>query len=64
METFCSEPLQIDDFLIHFLPDFRKKTRRYYDFTYISFLNVLSEAEEEAMTDYVKQFAIVIGNPR
>ena len=64
METFCSEPLQIDDFSIHFLPDFRKKTRRYYDFTYISFLNVLSKAEEEAMTDYVKQFAIVIGNPR
>ena len=27
METFCSEPLQIQDFSVKFTPDFRKRTR-------------------------------------
>ena len=64
METFCSKPLQIDEFSVQFLPDFRKKRRRYYEYTCISLLNVPSEAEEEAMTYYVKQFTTVIENPQ
>ena len=64
METFCSEPLKIQDFSVQFSPDFRKRTRRYYQYTYISFLNVPSEAEEKAMTDFVKQHTTVVGDPR
>ena len=65
METFCSEPLKVSDYSIQFLADFRKRNRRvYYQYAYISFLNVPSEAEEEAMTDLVSQYATVVGNPR
>ena len=64
METFCSEHLKIQDFSVQLSPDFRKRTRRYYQYTYISFVNVPSEAEEEAMTDFVKQHAIVVGDLR
>ena len=63
MKTFCSEPLKIQDFSVQFLPHFRKCTRRYYQYTYISF-NVPSEAEEKAMTDFVNQHATVVGDPR
>ena len=54
METFCTEPLQVKDYSVQFLPDFRKRRRIYYGYTYISFLNVPLEAEEEAMTVYVQ----------
>ena len=66
METFCSEPLQIEDFSVKFTPDFRKRTRIIHEYHFISFSNVPSEAEEEeeAMTDFVKQYATVVGNPR
>ena len=64
IETFCSEPLQVNDYSVPFLPDFRKRRRIYYDYTYISFLNVPSEADEEAMTDFVQQYTTVVGNPR
>ena len=64
IETFCSEPLQVNDYSVPFLPDFRKRRRIYYDYTYISFLNVPSEADEEAMTDFVQQNTTVVGNPR
>ena len=65
METFCSEPLQIEDFSVKFTPDFRKRTQIIHEYHFISFLNVPSEAEEEeAMTDFVKQNATVVGNPR
>ena len=63
METFCSEPLQVQDFSVQFTPDFRKRMRRNYQYHFISFLNVPSEAEEEAMTYFVKQHAIVVGDP-
>lgn len=64
METFCSEPLQVNDYSVPFLPDFRKRRRIYYDYTYISFLNLPWEADEEAITDFVQQYATVVGNPR
>lgn len=63
METFCSEPLQVQDLSVQFTPDFRKRMRRNYQYHFILFLNVPSEAEEEAMTDFVKQHAIVVGDP-
>ena len=64
IETFCSESLKIQNFSVKFTPDYRKRkwiTRKYH---FISFLNVPSEADEEAMTDFVKQYATVVGNPR
>ena len=64
METFCSEPLQIQDFSVKFTPDFRKQNRIPREYHFISFLNVPSEADEEHMTDFVKQHATVVGNPR
>ena len=51
METFCTEPLTIkENFQITFLPDIRKKHRTPIQPTYISFLNVPSEADEESLT--------------
>ena len=64
METFCSEPLQIQDFSVKFTPDFRKRNRITREHHFISFLNVPSEADEEHMTDFVKQHATVVGDPR
>ena len=65
METFCTEPLTVKENLqITFLPDFRKKLRIPIEPTYISFLNVPSEADEEALTQFVQQFATVLGFPR
>ena len=63
METFCSEPLQIQDFSVKFTPDFRKRKRITREYHFISFLNIPYEADEEAMTDFVKQYATVEGNP-
>ena len=65
METFCTEPLTINDtYSTTFLPDFRKRTRKQIEPTYISFLNVPSEAEEDALTEFVEQHATVVGKPR
>ena len=65
METFCTEQLTINDtYSITFLPDFRKRTRKQIELTYISFLNVPSEAEEDALTEFVEQHATVLGKPR
>lgn len=64
METFCSKLLKVSGYSIQFLPDFWKRNRRvYYQYTYISFLNVPSEVEE-AMTDFVRQYATVVGDPQ
>ena len=61
---FCTEPLTLkENFQITFLPDFRKKRRIPIEPTYISFLNVPSEAEEESLTQFVQQFATVLGFP-
>ena len=65
METFCTEPLTINDICsTTFLPDFRKRTRKQIHYTYMSFLNVPSEAEEDALTEFVEQHATVVGKPR
>ena len=65
METFCTEPLQLNDrFSTQFIPDFWKRARLPVHYTYISFLNVPSEAEEDGMTRFVQQHATIIGIPR
>ena len=65
METFCSEPFTLNEnFQVTFLLDFRKKQRQAVQFTFISFLNIPSEADEDALSQFVQQFATVAGYPR
>ena len=65
METFCTEPLTLkENFQVTFLPDFPKKRRIHIEPTYISFLNVPSEADKESLTHFVQQFVTVLGFPR
>ena len=65
METFCSEPLIVkENFQIPFLPDFRKKHITPIQPTYISFLDVPSQADEESLTQFMQQLATVLGFPR
>ena len=47
-----------------FQPDFRKRQRPPITYTYISFQNVPTEADEDAMTEFVEDHAIVVGHPR
>ena len=57
METFCLEPLILqDDFQAFFILDFRKvKPKRLHKrYTFISFLNVVSEADKELLTEFVE----------
>ena len=64
METFCTDPLTVRDYSITFKPDFRKNNFRYQEPETISFLNVPSEADEDSMTQFVQQYAVVRGRPR
>ena len=47
-----------------FQPGFRKRQRPPITYTYISFQNVPTEADEDAMTEFVEDHAIVVGHPR
>lgn len=64
METSCTNPLNVRNYLITFKPDFRKNQTRYQEPETISPLNVPSEADEDSMTQFVQQYAVVIGRPR
>ena len=64
METFCTDPLTVRDYSITFKPDFCKNNFRYQEPETISFLNVPSEADEDSMTQFVQQYAVVIAQPR
>ena len=64
METFCTNPLTVKNFSLTFKPDFSKRPTRYNEPETISFLNVPSEADEDSMTLFVQQYAVVIGKPR
>ena len=60
MDTFCTERFTLlETFQVTFTPGFHKRERRQTEFTYISFLNVTSEAEESALTQCVEKFATV-----
>ena len=64
METFCTNPLKVKNFSISLKPDFSKRQTRYYKPETISFKNVPAEADEDSMTPFVQQYAVVIGKPR
>lgn len=65
METFCSEALTLKEtFQATFLSDFQKKWRAPIEFTYTSFLNVPSGADEDFLIQCFQQFATVPGYPR
>ena len=63
MSTVCTEPLTISESnIIFFKPDYKPPQTR--DFTFISFLNVPLETEENEMTRYVKEYHGVHGVTR
>ena len=63
MSTVCTEPLTISESnIIFFKPDSKPPQTR--DFTFISFLNVPLETEENEMTRYVKEYYGVHGVTR
>ena len=65
MEAFCLNPLLVrEQFSITFLPGFQKKQCQFYELECITSQNVPSKADEEAMTDYVQQYATVVGRSR
>ena len=64
MENLCTNLLNVKDYTITFKPDFTKRQKRYYETETILFLNVPSEGEEEAMTQFLQQYAVVLGKPR
>ena len=62
METFCTEPLLVRRFNNTFRPkkDFPKKRKTLSN---ISFLNIPAETPDEPLTEYLSQFADIVGNP-
>ena len=61
METFCTEPLLVRGFNISFRPkDFPKKRKTTLN---ISFLNIPVESPDEPLTEYLPQFADIVGTP-
>ena len=64
IETFCTNPLTVKNFSLTFKPDVSKRPTRYNEPETISLLNVPSEADEDSMTQFVQQYAVVIGKPR
>ena len=64
METFCTNPLTVKNFTITFTPDFKKKQRQLCETEVMSFLNVPSEAEKEAVIQFIQPCATVVGQPR
>ena len=62
VETFCTEPLLVRGFNITFRPkkDFPKKRKTMSN---ISFLNIPAETPDEPLTEYLSQFADIVGNP-
>ena len=64
MEAFCTNPLNVKNFLLTFKPGFTKRQTCYQEPETISFLNVPSEADKDSMTQFVHQYARVIDRPR
>ena len=63
METFCTNPLNVRNFSLTLKPDFTKLQTRYQEAETISFLNLPPEVDEDSMTQFVQQYAVVIGHP-
>lgn len=64
METFYTNPLNVKDFSLSFKSDFSKRPTRHHELEILSFLNVPPEADEDSMTQFVQQYAVLIGRPR
>ena len=58
METFCIEPLLVKGFNITFKKFHKKKT-----LLNISFLNIPAETPDEPLTEYLAQYADIVGTP-
>ena len=64
MELFCTEPLQIGNHYIRFRPDTKfLKPKQKHQLLNISFLNVPTEAPDEALTEFLEQYADIQGKP-
>ena len=64
MELFCTEPLQIGNHFIGFRPDAKFiKPKQTHQLLNISFLNVPTEAPDEALTEFLQQYADIHGKP-
>ena len=64
MELFCTEPLQIGNHFIRFRPDAKfVKPKQKHQLLNISFLNVPTEAPDEALTELLEQYADIQGKP-
>ena len=63
MESFCTEPLLVRGFNNTFRPkkDFPKKRKTLLN---ISFPNIPAKTPDEPLTEYLSQFANIVGNPQ
>ena len=61
METFCTEPLLVKGFNITFSP--KKKFPNKKTLLNISFLNIPAETPDEPLTEYLVQYADIVGTP-
>ena len=63
MELLCSEPLQIDNHHIRFRPDTKFRKTSHYTLFNFSFFNIPTEAPDDALTEFLQQYADVVGEP-
>ena len=61
METFYSEPLLVKGFTITFSP--KNKTPKTKTLLNISFINIPAETPDEPLTEYLQQYADIVGTP-
>ena len=63
MEAFCSDPLLVRGFNINLLPEKNFPTKKKYNLLNISFINIPSKIPDEPLTDYLSQYADIVGEP-
>ena len=61
METWLELLTLKDNFTVAFTPDYNKPIQKPKNPTFVSFFNVPSETDEDWLTDFVDQFAVVEG---
>lgn len=62
MQIFCTEPLLLKGYNINFRPQnfFSKKTKTLLN---IYFINVPTETPDQPLTDYLSEYADIVGEP-
>ena len=62
MQIFCTEPLLLKGYNINFRPQnfFSKKTKTLLN---INFINVPTETPDQPLTDYLSEYADIVGGP-